>query len=314
MKTLLISHIADNDGVSPIILLKLVINKFDYKLLEIYEVEDYVNDLIDSGKYKEYDRIYITDLKLTMDLCKKIDNIEELKNKLLVFDHHQSNLFVNDFDFATVIVKNEEGRMECGTSLFYKYLKNKYVGSVLNNNSVSEYVELVRENDTWDYLTENELKAKKLGMLFSLYNRERYIESIFNNLKNNVDELFTKEEDYLLNIEQERMTDYIESKKDKVYFGEINNYKVGIVFAENYRSVLGNYLSKYYKDKVDFIIIINFDHGISYRTINDVNVGEFAQIYGGGGHQKAAGSYLPKGMHKKVIELLYEGIKLNDEN
>ena len=314
MKTLLISHIADNDGVSPIILLKLVINEFDYKLLEIYEVEDYVNELIDSGRYKEYDQIYITDLKLTMESCEKIDNIEELKNKLLVFDHHQSNLFVNDFNFATVIVKNEEGRMECGTSLFYKYLKNKYPNSILNNKIVSNYVELVRENDTWDYLIENELKAKKLGMLFSLYNRERYINSMLTNLKNNVDELFNSEENYLLSIEQERMNNYIESKKDKVYFGKINNYEVGIVFAESYRSVLGNYLAKYYEDKVDFIIIINFDHGISYRTIKEVNVGEFAQIYGGGGHQKAAGSYFPDGFHKQLIELLYEGIILKDAN
>lgn len=314
MKTLLISHIADNDGVSPIILLKLVMDDFDYKLLEIYEVENYVNDLIDSGKYKEYDQIYITDLKLTMELCEKIDDIEELKNKLLVFDHHQSNLFVNDFDFATVIVKNEEGRMECGTSLFYKYLKNKNPNSILNNEVVSNYVELVRENDTWDYLIENEYKAKKLGMLFSLYNRERYINSMFTNLKNNVDVLFSKEENYLLSIEQERMNDYIERKKDKVYFGEINNYKVGIVFAENYRSILGNYLAKYYEEQVDFIIIINLEHGISYRTIKEVNVGEFAKIYGGGGHQKAAGSYFPDGFHKQLIELLYEGIKLNDEN
>ena len=314
MKTLLISHIADNDGVSPIILLKLVINEFDYKLLEIYEVEDYVNNLIDSGRYKEYDQIYITDLKLTMESCEKIDNIEELKNKLLVFDHHQSNLFVNDFNFTTVIVKNEEGRMECGTSLFYKYLKNKYPNSILNNKIVSNYVELVRENDTWDYLIENELKAKKLGMLFSLYNRERYINSMLTNLKNNVDELFSSEENYLFSIEQERMNDYIESKKDKVYFGKINNYEVGIVFAESYRSVLGNYLAKYYEDKVDFIIIINFDHGISYRTIKEVNVGEFAQIYGGGGHQKAAGSYFPDGFHKQLIELLYEGIILKDAN
>ena len=53
---------------------------------------------------------------------------------------------------------------------------------------------------------------------------------------------------------------------------------------------------------------------VSYRTIKEVNVGEFAQIYGGAGHQKAAGSYFPEGFHKQLIELLYEGIILKDEN
>ena len=314
MKTLIISHVADNDGISPIILLKLVMDNFDYKLFEIYELENYMNSFIDDKIYEEYDQIYITDLSLSLDMCKKIDNIPELKNKLLVFDHHQSNLFVNDFDFATVIVRNDNGRMECGTSLFYKYLKSIYSNTVLDNDAVSNYVELVRENDTWDFLSDYEDKARKLGMLFSLYKRERYIESMIDNLNNNITSLFTKEEEYLLNIEQERMNEYIESKKDKVYFGSINNYKVGVIFAENYRSILGNYLAKYYEDKVDFIIIINMARSISYRAIKDINVGEFAKIYGGAGHKKAAGSYFPVGFHEQLIKLLYEGMILEDEN
>lgn len=313
MKKLLISHVADNDGISPIILLKLVLKEFDYKLFEIYELEDYMNYFIDNKIYKDYDQIYITDLSLSLNICKKIDRIPELKNKLLVFDHHQSNLFVNDFDFATVMVKNEIGRMECGTSLFYKYLQSVYSNSMLNNEAVSEYVELVRENDTWDFLSTNEEKAKKLGMLFSLYKRERYIDSMVINLKNNITSLFTPEEEYLLSIEQDRMNDYIQSKIDKVYFGKINGYRVGIVFAENYRSVLGNYLSKYYKDKIDFVIIINMARSISYRTIKDINVGDFAKIYGGSGHQKAAGSPLPNKFREQLIKLLYEGIILEDD-
>lgn len=314
MKTLLISHIADNDGISPIILLKLVLDDFDYKLFEIYELQDYMNYFIDNKLYNNYDRIYITDLSLSLDICKKIDSILELKNKLLVFDHHQSNLFVNEFSFATVVVKNEEGRMECGTSLFYKYLKSVYSNSVLGNEAVSHYVELVRENDTWDFLPNYENEARRLGMLFSLYKRERYIKSMINSLKNNIISLFSKEEDYLLSIEQERMDDYIESKIDKVYFGKINNYRVGIVFAENYRSILGNYLSKYYEDKIDFVIIINMARSISYRTIKDINVGEFAKIYGGSGHKKASGSPLPVGFHKQLIDILYKGIVFNDED
>lgn len=313
MKTLLISHVADNDGISPIILLKLVINEFDYKLFEIYELEDYMNYFIDNKIYKDYDQIYITDLSLSLNICKRIDSIPELKSKLLVFDHHQSNLFVNDFDFATVIVKNENGRMECGTSLFYRYLKSIYSNSMLNNEAVSEYVELVRENDTWDFLSTNEEKAKKLGMLFSLYKRERYIDSMVINLKNNITSLFTPEEEYLLSIEQERMNDYVQSKIDKLYFGKINGYRVGIVFAENYRSILGNYLSKYYEDKIDFVIIINMARSISYRTIKDINVGDFAKIYGGSGHQKAAGSPLPNKFREQLIKLLYEGIILEND-
>lgn len=313
MKTLLISH-TDNDGISPVILLNLINVDFDYKLLETKELEDYMNLIIDNKLYLNYDQIYITDLSLSLDMCNKINNLEELKNKLLVFDHHQSNLFVNDYDFATVIVRNEIGRMECGTSLFYKYLKNKYNKEILDSEAVNNYVELVRENDTWDFLEDKEESARKLGMLFSIYNRDNYINKMIDNLKNGSSSIFTKEEEYLLEIEKIRMNDYIESKKDRVYFGSINEYRVGVVFAESYRSILGNYLSKYYADKVDFIIIINIDHGISYRTIKEVNVDEFAKIYGGGGHQKASGSPITDSFREELIKLLYEGINLDNVN
>ena len=46
MKNLLISHISDIDGVSPVILLKLVKMYFDYTLKEPHEMEEYIEDLL----------------------------------------------------------------------------------------------------------------------------------------------------------------------------------------------------------------------------------------------------------------------------
>lgn len=314
MKTLLISHIADADGISPIILLNLVLEDFDYKLFEISDVEPFMQKFIDNELYKNYDQVYITDLSLTLNICKQIDNIPELKEKLLVFDHHQSNLFVNDYDFATVVVKNEEGRMECGTSLFYKYLKATFPDSLINNQVVSEYVELVREGDTWDFLNDYEEKARDFGLLFSLYTRERFINNFTDILKNNSSDLFSEREIYLLSIEKERMQSYIDNKLKQVYFAKIDNYRVGVVFAENYRSVLGNYLSKYFEDKIDFVIIINMSRSISYRTIKDINVGEFAKVYGGSGHKKAAGSPLPSQLREQVMKLIYKEMVIENES
>lgn len=313
MKTLLISHIADADGISPIILLNLVLEDFDYKLFEVSDVEPFMQEFINQKLYKDYNQVYITDLSLTLNICKQIDDIPELKEKLLVFDHHQSNLFVNDYDFATVIVKNEEGCMECGTSLFYKYLKETFSNSYINNEVVSEYVELVREGDTWDFLSDYEEKARDLSLLFS-YTRERFINNFTDIIKNDSNDLFSERESYLLSIEKERIEIYLEEKKKQVYFAEIDNYRVGIVFAENYRSILGNYLSKYYEDKCDFVIIINVSRSISYRTIKEVNVGEFAKVYGGSGHKKASGSPLPFKFREQIISLIYEGIIFEDEN
>ena len=61
MKDLLISHVKDVDGVSPVILMKLTNRDFEYKLLDIYEVEDYFNELLNTDLsiyYSYLDLIY----------------------------------------------------------------------------------------------------------------------------------------------------------------------------------------------------------------------------------------------------------------
>ena len=83
----------------------------------------------------------------------------------------------------------------------------------MNSEVVSNYVELVRENDTWYFLEEKEESARKLGMLFSIYNRDKYINKMIDNLKNSSSSIFTKEEEYLFEIEKIRMNDYIESSR-----------------------------------------------------------------------------------------------------
>ena len=56
MKRLIISHIADPDGVTPIILSKLVFEEIDYILSENKDVNDNVKNNLD-----KYDFIYVVD-------------------------------------------------------------------------------------------------------------------------------------------------------------------------------------------------------------------------------------------------------------
>ena len=107
------------------------------------------------------------------------------------------------------------------------------------------------------------------------------------------------------------MKEYLEEKKDKVIIRNINGYKVGIVFAERYRSNLGNYLAKEYSDSVDFICIINIARHISLRGIKvDKPVNKFAEIYGGGGHPYAAGCKLDNlEDHKYIVNDLDKLLK-----
>ena len=61
-KLLIISHIGDNDGVTPIILANLTFKNFDKKLIEVKEVDETVKENIENFPVNIFPEI-ITDDK-----------------------------------------------------------------------------------------------------------------------------------------------------------------------------------------------------------------------------------------------------------
>ena len=106
---------------------------------KLFWANDIVKRIIEDKVIDNYDMFYITDLSLTKEVCELIDSDLNLKTKIKVFDHHNSNLFVNDYEFATVIDENEAGDKECGTSLFYRYLLDEYPNATLQKRVVTEF-------------------------------------------------------------------------------------------------------------------------------------------------------------------------------
>lgn len=304
---LLLTHIADPDGITPIILMNLINQEFEYKLFEATELSSFIIENLNNNYFDKYDEIYITDLGITKECAEKIVSSNY---KFKLFDHHESHYYLNDYEFATV--KEEvNGFKECGTTIFFNYLVKEYNNPILTKNSVLTFVELVRENDTWQF-TEFEEDAHNLSALFSFYGKDLYIENYTDFLKNNNTFYFNKTELIILKSLNRQKQEYLEDMKDKVIFKKIDGYNVGIVFAERHRSNLGNYLARIYSDKVDFICIINLSKHISLRGIKeDKPVNKFASIYGGGGHPLAAAMPCPDGLKEKIIDYIF-GVK--DEN
>lgn len=277
---LLLSHIADLDGITPIILLNLLNEEFDYELFEVGKLSEFILDRIDSDYFDKYNQIFITDLGITKECAERIVN-SKYKDIFKIFDHHESHYYLNDYEFATVM-EEVNGFKECGTTIFYNYLINTYDNTILTKDSVIHFVELVRENDTWQF-TELKDESMDLNALFSFYGRDTYIDTYTNFLKNNNKFYYTEMELIILKSLNNSKQQYLENMKDKIIFKNINGNNIGIVFAERYTSQLGHYLAETYKDKIDFICIINMTRHISLRGIKeDKPVNKFAEIYGGG--------------------------------
>lgn len=305
MKSLLISH-TDLDGISPIILLNLTGIKFEYKNYDIQEITESFNELFETD-LTQYENIYITDLSLTEKIYEKI--IEKNLTNVKVFDHHETHLFANKYDFVNVSI-NIDNRQTCATEMFYLYLKELY--PILNNNIIKEYVNHVRELDTYNFTSE---LPKQIENIRSTIGSSEFIKSITKRLKKDKEhfELTTFEKRYV-KLKRDELDRYLKLKESKMFTYKINNKKCGIVFSESNKSELGNYLSAKHPE-LDLIILIDASSRIAYRTTrDDVAVNEFASIYGGGGHRKASGSNFSDEYRINIIKDYFKEIEKLDSN
>lgn len=302
MKRCLITHIADPDGAFPIILSKLVFDNIDFYSCEKKEVDDILKKVMN-----DYDSIYIVDLNMSKEMAETINQNEKLKNKVLVYDHHKSEEYLNMYPFIHVVVENN-GRKESGTSLYYNYLKELTNNSLLNKEVVHTLVELVRQNDTFDFTEELKEKSLQFRNLYDIYGRERYIEHFYNFILENDYFKFSGTEQVLVELEEEKAKRYIEEKMKHVKKAKINGIPVGIVFAEQNRSRLGHMITSTMSD-IDIAIVINVDRSISYRADKEeVDTNILAIPCGGGGHKHASGSPLPENLQEKIVEYIYKDV------
>lgn len=303
MKIGLITHIADTDGAMPIILSKLVFDNFKHYSCEISEVDEILKEVIN----EDFDRIYIVDLNISEEMAEFIDDNEVLKNKIVVYDHHHSKEYLNKYSFINVVVE-KDGRKECGTTLYYNHLKELTNNEILNKETLTTMIELIRQIDTFDFTDELKDLSFDFSKLYTIYGRERYIEHFYKFILEQDKFEFTDIEKELIEIEEERTKRYIEEKMKHVKKAKINGIPVGIVFAESNRSRLGHEISSTMED-IDIAIVINVDRSVSYRADKEeVDVSVLAVPAGGGGHKHASGSPLPNDLQEKITEYIFENV------
>lgn len=303
MKKLLITH-TDLDGISPVILLNLTDELFDYKCVDINDLKRTIDELKETD-LSLYDQIYITDLSLTDEMY---EIVKSFNKNVLVFDHHETHLFANKYDFVNVSI-DYNGRKTCGTELFFNYLKEKY--EYLNKENIINYVEYVRELDNFTFTSEI---PKQLDMLKDAFSKADFIKTMTRRLKKDKPFSFTSFEKRYIKIKEEEIKRYIQKKEKEMFKLKIDGIPCAISFAESNKSILGNYIATKHKE-VDIVIIINAANRISYRASKDnVDVSIFATNYGGGGHKLASGSKFDDQDRMNIIKTYFKDVKELDEN
>lgn len=299
MKDLLISHISDIDGVSPVILLKLTKVEFDYILKEPHEMDEFVEELLKED-LNSYQNIYITDLALSENFYKKIKE-SGYAYKFKIFDHHKTHLFAKDYENVVIDIE------ECGTTLFYNYLSKKYKFKKI----VEDYIKHVKNLDLWLWVEKSDFMAKELGNIFDLYGRNTYIEEMYQKLKRGKKFKWNKFENKVLKIEKDTVDRYLKKKDKELYKIEYDGYLIGAVFSERYRSELGNYLSNIHPE-LDLVVMINMSGGLSLRTEKDIDISILAQKLNGGGHKKACGAPIEEEVKESILKNIFKNCKIKE--
>lgn len=303
-KILIISHMADCDGMGSVILGIKYFKNIDYILCEACDLECLLKE-----DFNNYEQIFICDLPFSKETINVIDDNSYLKEHLKHFDHHESSVRDNNHSFVNEVI-SIDGLTVSATYLFYQYLKS--LGDKLNKKFYEEFVEGVRAYDIWDKNGDFEL-GKKITNVFTLMEPVGFIDYICS-LDDSKEFMIIKEIDNLILSNEKKMNNYFEKAYEKIVITDYKGYKMAVTINEQYRSLLGNYICNKNKD-IDFVLIINFERfSCSLRCEKDgVDVSVIASEFqhDGGGHTKSSGFILdsesiPK--IKKYVDLYLDNI------
>lgn len=298
-KVHLFSH-NDLDGFSPAILGMLAFpeDKFEYSCVSIGRIDQIITEFLETNKETGID-LYITDISVNEEVAKMLQKRVQKGQKVVLIDHHASAIPLGEkYKWAHVQPVYEDGMKTAATSLFYDYLVEQ---TYLKKTPIlDEYVELVRQFDTWDWFANQNEKAKQLNHLFYLISRDEFQQAVLPVLQSEEGAFqFSERHQTLLEVEEKKIEKYIREKQKQMMKASLTiggkEWKAGIVFAENYQSELGNALCLE-DEEIDFSAMVDMGRRkIGFRTVKEnLSLIDVVSPLGGGGHPKAAGCSLTK--------------------
>ncbi|WP_282140829.1 DHH family phosphoesterase [Cytobacillus oceanisediminis] len=295
----------DLDGVGCGIVAKIAFGKdVEVRYNSVMGLDHQIEKLFENEKNLKDDFLIITDLSVNDENLIRLDDLEKGGGKVRLIDHHKTALHFNDYNWGRVKVQYDDGRLTAATSLLYEYLLEHEL--IKSSQALDEFVELVRQYDTWEWDQNDNIKAKNLNDLFFMVSIEEFEEKMTERIINSDHFEFDDFEQKLLEMEEEKIERYVRRKKREIVQTFIGEFCAGIVHAESYHSELGNELGKDFPH-LDYIAILNLGgKKISFRTIHDhVDVSAVAGKFGGGGHAKASGCSMGKDAYKLFVQDIF---------
>jgi oligoribonuclease NrnB/cAMP/cGMP phosphodiesterase (DHH superfamily) len=302
---------ADGDGCA--VLGKHIFTHTNVEFCDYHNVDQKVRDFIfkyidEDGKKTEeicpYELVLITDISVTYETATLLEYFRSiLEVDVLLIDHHATSAYLRDFDWANVNPEID-GVKTSGTSEMYRLLVEETpCFDATEKAGMKAFAEQIRLYDTWDWNRLGLTLPRYLHELLMIIGRKEWLDRF----ANDINPALTEAELYLVETELKRINRFIKGKLKQMIKSELHGYKVGVVYAEQNHSILGNTMCNENPD-IDFAIIINVGGAkISFRTVKDIDTGAFAkEYYDGGGHPKASGCEFNESDKERVFKFLMD--------
>lgn len=309
MKVKIFSHKSDPDGIGSVILASFAYGKeVSINLSKgVEELNESLKIFIETKEYEQYDQIFITDLCPSVTLLNAIEQNPSLKEKVLIFDHHQSaiNSIEHEYSFLH-LMEIKENQKCCGTSLFYEYLISKEINPNLQKEFVQTFVELTRLHDTYEWKEKNRIDAYYLQILFQFLGPWGYFYHFEKRMQEEENFQYEEEEKSWIQKQVESNQKEIQDLYDKMLVVKQKGISFGVFLANyEYRNLLADYIKEHNKEIDAMLLIAGDESRFSFRSINpNIDVNEIAETCGGGGHIKAAGGELNKETLQRILKFL----------
>ena len=253
-----------------------------------------VFNLIEKG---ELDFCVFTDISVSEQVAERAEMLSSRGYAIALLDHHPTATSLNRYKWAIVYdgtgVNN--GKM-CGTSMAFEAFRGIIFRAYKKNlTPLSEYIRLY---DTWEWNNDPDAlqsqEALNYNDLHHIYGQKEFYNKVMAHIvnTNGSEPLFNEADKALIAAFDKKKKNYIYKKLRTLapdIRTDMNGNKFIILFAEEHVNDLSTAVHKKYPE-LDYVAIIMDGWKVSLRRRHgEVDLGEFAKQFGGGGHAPAAG-------------------------
>lgn len=308
---------SDLDGLGCYTLIEHYKDKSDELSAEFtvaQKVSKKISEFIRTKSYEDYDLILVTDLALDDNIVHDImEVINTSKARFIIVDHHKQTISLKNnhkelSDSIYVSIDNDPDTTftNCASSLLLYNINNIFNRQIDIDDNVKNIIELIRLWDIWLWDgSPKEDEVKELKTFFKLYGGKRVGKNILKAFECGTPVIINEFDKKLIKFELNREREYIYNRCNNVKFIVRDGITIGYVFAEKCPSEIGSKLLQTYSpERMQVAAIINMNFNVvSLRSDNrrNVDVGDIAAKYGGGGHKYASGFKIKNSIIKDIF-------------